>query len=63
MTIDATVVQELLDREAIRDCLTRYAHAVDRGDEAMLRAVYWPGATDDQLSRPAPRAAGVPRRA
>jgi hypothetical protein len=47
MKVDASAVQELLDREAIRDCLMRYAHAVDRGDEAMLRDVYWPDATDD----------------
>jgi hypothetical protein len=40
-------MQELLDRESIRDLLMRYAHSVDRGDEAMLRDVYWPEATDD----------------
>ena len=39
-------LQELLDREAIRDCLFRYCRGVDRGDEAALRGAYWPDATD-----------------
>lgn len=47
MKHDNTALQSLIDREAIRDCLMRYAHAVDRGDEEMLRGVYWPNATDD----------------
>lgn len=43
--IDARLV-ELLDREAIRDCMYRYCRGVDRGDEAALRSAYWPDATD-----------------
>jgi hypothetical protein len=39
--------QELLDREAIRDVLYRYAHAVDRCEPELLRAIYWPDAVDD----------------
>ncbi|AOI91941.1 nuclear transport factor 2 family protein [Burkholderia pseudomultivorans] len=39
-------VQDLLDREAIRECLYRYCRGVDRRDEAALRATYWPDATD-----------------
>ncbi|WP_322046478.1 nuclear transport factor 2 family protein [Paraburkholderia sp. J67] len=39
-------MQELLDREAIRDCLYRYCRGVDRGDEKALRATYWEDATD-----------------
>jgi ketosteroid isomerase-like protein len=39
-------VQELLDREHIRDCLYRYCRGVDRNDEAALRSAYWPDATD-----------------
>jgi hypothetical protein len=39
-------VQELLDREQIRDCLYRYCRGVDRDDEAALRSAYWPDATD-----------------
>jgi hypothetical protein len=37
---------ELLDREAIRDCLYRYCRGIDRADEASLRSAYWPDATD-----------------
>lgn len=37
---------ELLDREAIRDCLYTYARGVDRGDMAALQAAYWPDARD-----------------
>ena len=43
---DARIVQQLADREAIRDCLHRYCRGVDRADEAALRSAYWPGATD-----------------
>lgn len=37
---------ELLDREAIRDCLYTYARGVDRGDLAALKSSYWPDARD-----------------
>ncbi|WP_439567417.1 nuclear transport factor 2 family protein [Sphingopyxis sp.] len=36
----------LLDREKIRDCLYRYCRGIDRADEALLRASYWPDGTD-----------------
>ena len=39
-------LQELLDREAIRDCLYRYCRGIDRCDEEALRSAYWPDATD-----------------
>lgn len=39
-------ITELLDREAIRDCLYRYCRGIDRADEQSLRAGYWPDATD-----------------
>lgn len=42
----ALTLQDLLDREAIRDCLLRYCRGIDRMDEACLRSVYWPDATD-----------------
>jgi hypothetical protein len=38
---------EYLDREAIRDVLFRYAHAIDRCDAELLRTVYWPEGIDD----------------
>jgi hypothetical protein len=41
---------EAADREAIRDCLYRYARGIDRCDEAMLRSAYWPDAIDDHLA-------------
>ena len=38
---------EMADREAIRDCMTRYARATDRCDAAQLAAVFWPdGSTE-----------------
>jgi hypothetical protein len=43
---DDTRLTELLDREAIRDCIYRYCRGVDRADEASLRSSYWPDATD-----------------
>ncbi len=43
---DDAAYRELLDREAIRDCLYRYCRGIDRGDEAALRSSYWPDATD-----------------
>jgi hypothetical protein len=43
----AEFAAELADREAIRDCLFRYARGVDRCDEDMVRSVYWEDAEDD----------------
>ena len=37
-------MQELVDREAIRECLYRYCRGIDRLDEAALRSSYWPDA-------------------
>lgn len=45
MTVGSQL-QELLDREAIRDCLYRYCRGIDRCDEAALRSAYWDDATD-----------------
>jgi hypothetical protein len=41
-----TRLQDLLDREAIRDCLYRYCRGIDRLDEEALRSAYWEDATD-----------------
>lgn len=46
MTILREKIAELLDREAIRDCIYRYCRGVDRADDAALRGAYWPDATD-----------------
>ena len=43
---DQTAIRELLDREAIRNCLYRYCRAVDRRDKALLKTIYWPEAND-----------------
>ena len=40
-------IEELCDREAIRDVIYRYCHAIDRRDPETLRTVYWPEAVDD----------------
>ena len=41
--------EELADREAIRDCLYRYARGVDRCEEELVRGVYWEDAIDDHV--------------
>ncbi|BCM17600.1 nuclear transport factor 2 family protein [Mesorhizobium sp. J8] len=45
--MDQTKLTELVDREAIRDCLYRYCRGIDRADEAALRSAYWPDAHDN----------------
>ena len=42
-------LQDLADREAIRDRLMLYCRGIDRVDEAALRQVYWPEAVDDHV--------------
>jgi len=46
MMADDERLTELLDREAIRDCIYRYCRGIDRADENSLRSSYWPDATD-----------------
>jgi hypothetical protein len=46
MATDDAKLTELLDREAIRDCIYRYCRGIDRADEASLRSSYWPDAID-----------------
>src|ERR1700722_4333354 len=43
-------VEDLLAREAIRDCIYRFCHGVDRRDRETLRLCYWPDGTDDHIS-------------
>ncbi|GBD14763.1 hypothetical protein HRbin25_00645 [bacterium HR25] len=40
-------LQELLDRQAIYDCLVRYCRGIDRCDAELVRSVYHPDAYDD----------------
>ncbi len=40
-------VQELADREAIREVVNRYSHGVDRLDADWMKSAYWPDAVDD----------------
>jgi hypothetical protein len=40
-------VQQLADREAIRDAALRYAHGLDRLDAEWMRSAYWPDAIDE----------------
>jgi len=42
----ALSVQQILDRQAILDCLNRYARGLDRRDLDMLRSVFHEDATD-----------------
>ncbi|HEN9518923.1 TPA: nuclear transport factor 2 family protein [Acinetobacter baumannii] len=46
MEIKAEQIQELLDKDAIRDCLYRYCRGIDNADEEALRSSYWPNAID-----------------
>lgn len=41
-----STLTELMDREAIRDCIYRYCRGIDRADEKALRSSYWPDAHD-----------------
>lgn len=41
-----SILTELLDREAIRDCLYRYCRGIDRADVESLRSSYWSDAYD-----------------
>ena len=48
-TATTKIMAELADREAIRECLYRYARGVDRLDADMVRSAYWPDAVDQHL--------------
>ena len=45
-TTEQAHLRQLLDREAIRECLFTYCRGIDRRDEDALRSTYWPDATD-----------------
>jgi hypothetical protein len=40
-------LRRLADKDQIRDVLYTYCRGIDRCDEALVRSVYHPGATDD----------------
>ncbi len=39
--------EQLADREAIREVVSRYSHGVDRLDGDWMKSAYWPDGTDD----------------
>jgi ketosteroid isomerase-like protein len=41
-------IQELLDKEAIREVIVSYARGVDRGDADLVTSAYHPDAVDDR---------------
>lgn len=45
-SIDASALQRLIDKDAIRDLVLAYSRAVDRKDIALLRDLYTADATD-----------------
>src|SRR5687767_13905907 len=47
MNVDANALQQLIDKDAIRDLVHLYSRAVDRKDIALLRDLYTADATDD----------------
>ena len=46
-TMSEQAILELLDREAIRDCLHRYSRGIDRRDFDLLKTVFWQDAIDE----------------
>lgn len=44
---DPCELRRMLDELAIRNCMARYARAIDRIDYELLRGCYWPDAIDD----------------
>jgi len=46
----STIAAQLADREAIRECLYRYARGVDRLDAEMVRSAYWPDCVDEHMN-------------
>lgn len=47
MILDDAALLLFEDRRCIRDCVSAYAHAVDRHDDGRIAAVFHPDATDD----------------
>jgi ketosteroid isomerase-like protein len=49
-TPTSKILNELADREAIRECLYRYSRGVDRLDADMVRSAYWPDCVDNHMN-------------
>lgn len=49
MTHRDPAIQNLIDREAIRDALYRYCRGIDRCDVETLKSAYWPEAVDNHV--------------
>lgn len=47
---DLLAIQRLADKDAIRECVHRYARGIDRHDEEILRAVFHADAVDNHGS-------------
>ncbi|MDT3445771.1 MULTISPECIES: nuclear transport factor 2 family protein [unclassified Pseudofrankia] len=45
--IEATAVQQLLDKQAIREATLRYCRGVDRADPELISSAYHPDAVDE----------------
>ena len=41
-------IEEVIDREQIRDCLARLSRGLDRRDGDLVRGSFWPEASDDE---------------
>lgn len=44
---EVAALRNLLDRQAVEDCIRRYARGVDRGDDDLLRSAYHGDAVED----------------
>src|ERR1700760_2685809 len=47
MDLDPREIRRLLDKEAIREVLLRYARGIDRHDDDLMASAYHPDAIDD----------------
>ena len=47
MDLDPQEIRRLLDKEAIREVLLRYARGIDRHDDDLMASAYHPDAIDD----------------
>ncbi len=50
MTKLSKLKDELVDREAIRECLYRYCRGIDRRNADIVRSAYWPEAIDNHIT-------------